>query len=598
MINRKILKSPTKMLDMLSIKTKLLLTYFILILLPLSIFTFISYKRVSHVIMDQTLASASQVFNEADQILHNNFANMEDIINMVTHDPLIYDVGSKKMEKYDVNMQLVDSNRMSDMLKYLEKSSKVDSIRVYFSKDFIFAAENVNMFNIKDVKKSMWYKQLIMNDSNTVWLSPLSFNDPYSIDKDIFSVARIIYDVDELNEQLAILRVDINTERIQNIITNAALTENSIVYIQDHDDIIFSTASNELSEAWYIENSQLETLATNTWNTIDIQGHKAVVNYKTYNENGWYLVSIIPQKDILFISTQLKNELLIFMLIITVIAYLLAYFISNSSVRRLSLLTQEIRKVQKGNLNVTLKKIGNDEIGELMENFNHMIANMITLVDEKYKMGQEIKNAELKALQAQINPHFLYNSLDLINCIAIQHDIPDIIFMVNALAKFYKLSLSSGRDVISVKDEITHVSLYVQIQNKRFDNRINLQLAIDEKLYEYSTLKILLQPIIENAIMHGIFEKESKSGTIIISGKLKDQKIIFEIMDDGIGMSEQKIQTVLSEPINSKRQSYGLKNINDRIKLFYGEKYGLSFSSVLGKGTTVLSYIPPIPYDN
>ena len=227
-----------------------------------------------------------------------------------------------------------------------------------------------------------------------------------------------------------------------------------------------------------------------------------------------------------------------------------------------------------------------------MEAFNKMASRISELIEEKYKMGQEVKSAELKALQAQINPHFLYNSLDLINCIAIKHNVPSIVTMVNSLARFYKISLSRGVDVIPIKDEISHITLYVQIQNMRFDNKIQLNLQIDEAVYSYKILKILLQPIIENSIVHGILEKKEKCGIITVTGKLENNTVIFTIEDNGIGMTEEKIRSILSENSTGYSGNYGVKNINDRIKLYYGNDYGLKYTSEPGKGTTVEVRIP------
>lgn len=361
----------------------------------------------------------------------------------------------------------------------------------------------------------------------------------------------------------------------------------------DEKGVISASSSYENLGSPAITGSNFLKLPSDSWNFCQLNGENVSINYKKLEQSGWYIVSVIPYKDIVSTGVNLRNQMLLFMLIIAAVAYFIAYLVSKSSVKRISLLSGKMKEVQQGDFNVTIARSGSDEIGDLMESFNEMVSKMTILLDDKYRMGQELKSSELKALQAQINPHFLYNSLDLINCIAIKHNIPDIIAMVNALAKFYKLSLSRGNNIIPIKDEVSHALVYVQIQNMRFDNRIKLEMSIDEEIYNYYTVKIILQPIIENSILHGIFEKDSKSGTIKISGRLEADNIIFTIEDDGIGMTEETINQVLS-PEKAISKGYGIKNINDRIQLAFGEKYGLTYSSILGAGTRVVITLPAV----
>jgi two-component system sensor histidine kinase YesM len=219
---------------------------------------------------------------------------------------------------------------------------------------------------------------------------------------------------------------------------------------------------------------------------------------------------------------------------------------------------------------------------------------MTQLIKEQYKSGQELKNSELKSLQAQINPHFLYNTLDMINWYAWNNSGQEIIAIVEDLAKFYKLSLSKGKDIISINDELAHISCYFQIQNMRFNN-LSLVVQVPQEVRRYSILKITLQPIIENAILHGILCKESKSGCITITGTLQDNIIELIVSDDGIGMDEEKLERLQRGEVGaSSENGYGLVNINKRIHLHYGEEFGLEFSSTFGGGTCVKVRIPAI----
>ena len=227
-----------------------------------------------------------------------------------------------------------------------------------------------------------------------------------------------------------------------------------------------------------------------------------------------------------------------------------------------------------------------------------MVKRINNLVQQQYQAGRDIKNAELKALQAQINPHFLYNTLDLINWKAIDKNVPEITEITHALAKFYKLSLNQGKDVVTLRDEINHISTYVQIQNLRFDEKIGFCISIPEDLYQYGILKLLLQPIVENAIIHGILPKkgENYKGIIEITGSIDKEDLVLNIRDNGVGITKEKIKSIFNNTNVRNKNGYGIKNINDRIKLYYGEKYGLTYQSCEEMGTTVTIYIPAIRF--
>jgi two-component system sensor histidine kinase YesM len=319
-----------------------------------------------------------------------------------------------------------------------------------------------------------------------------------------------------------------------------------------------------------------------------------MVNSLAINNTDWILVSLIPFEEIISTGSQFKNYMLFLILTIIFIAYLFAYLISNSSIKRIGFLVKSMEKLEQGIFQTDMPVHGKDEIGRLMEKFNYMSKKMEQMVKEKFEAGQKIKNAELKALQSQINPHFLYNTLDMINWSAAINQVSDIVQTVQNLAKFYKLSLSKGKDIIPISDEIELIKAYVEIQNQRFEDRIKFDLDIDEKVYEYSTLKIIIQPFVENAILHGIMGKANRAGSIKITARIVDNNIVFIVEDDGIGIAEDKINSILIKEMSSHNKGYGIKNINDRIKLYFGEQYGLKYLSEINRGTKVEISIPMI----
>ena len=255
-----------------------------------------------------------------------------------------------------------------------------------------------------------------------------------------------------------------------------------------------------------------------------------------------------------------------------------------------------MHEVEKGNLQVELKAKDTDEIGMLYQSFNFMLRNMKALVKEQYENGKAIKSAELKALQAQINPHFLYNTLDLINWEAMDHNAPEIAEISRALARYYKISLNRGEDIITLNEELRHVETYVQIQNYRFDNRISLHIDVPEELRSLKIQKIVLQPLVENSILHGMLMLEQgEKGTVTITGWKQSGDLFLTVKDEGVGMPASQLRNILTDKPVVDRHGYGIRNIHKRLQLQYGEKYGLHFDSTPGKGTTVTIRIPIDP---
>jgi two-component system sensor histidine kinase YesM len=257
-----------------------------------------------------------------------------------------------------------------------------------------------------------------------------------------------------------------------------------------------------------------------------------------------------------------------------------------------------MKLVQEGNLNVKLDTHYHDEIGTLVHDFNFMIERINELMQNQYMLGQELKTAELKALQSQINPHFLYNTLEMLGWMAYKHEPKEIQSMTNSLAQYYRLSLNHGDDITSISNELKLVESYLHIQSTRFRNDLSILIDIKD-IGDFAIPKITLQPIVENSILHGILEKDNKSGTIKIKGRLKkDNMIELSIEDDGIGMDKAQI----SKLMNTKREpsnmgNYGLRNIEMRICLYFNIEKAIRIISKPGVGTKVLINFPPKPYN-
>ena len=275
-----------------------------------------------------------------------------------------------------------------------------------------------------------------------------------------------------------------------------------------------------------------------------------------------------------------------------------AWFISGSISNPIRELRQMTASIAEGNLNVRVENKNMDEITSLGISFNTMAEKVKELLENSIKEQEILKKAELKTLQAQIHPHFLYNTLDTIVWMAEANKSEQVIEIVRALSSFFRITLSKGRDWISIKDEVEHVRSYLIIQKIRYRDILDFRIEVDENILDYKILKLTLQPVVENALYHGIKNRRS-GGTIVIKGsKSEDGYLVFEIIDNGIGMTEEILTQLQSELDNDsidhtvKESGFGLNNVHKRIKLYYGKDYGICLNSEYNKGTNISLCFP------
>jgi len=254
--------------------------------------------------------------------------------------------------------------------------------------------------------------------------------------------------------------------------------------------------------------------------------------------------------------------------------------------------------VERGDFGTNVYVSGAYEVEQLSKRFNLMLRRIRELMDQIIQEQEAKRKSELDVLQSQINPHFLYNTLNSVTRLAELGRNEEVVTTITSLSRFFRISLSKGKHIISVQDELEHVRHYLIIQTIRFKNRFRYEIRADEAALKCSTLKLILQPLVENAIHHGI-EKSAEEGFIDIEARLDGDNLIFQIRDNGIGMTSDTVEKLLSGNIRSERGSgVGVRNVQERITLYYGPGYGLHFESEPEEGTTVTITIPAVQPDS
>lgn len=340
------------------------------------------------------------------------------------------------------------------------------------------------------------------------------------------------------------------------------------------------------NEFFYIEDAEGNLLCAS-----DPEAYEEVLSAPkkiSYEESAFFgdgalrLHMVVPREKVGQNLIEYNSWTIPFFAMVCLLLLLVVWRISRSITVRIRTLSETVKQVRSGRLETLDEESGKDEVGQLIEEYNYMICRIRTLLKEQYQLGQEKKEAELMALQSQINPHFLYNTLDMINWMAAKNETDNIRDTVFSLARYYRLILNKGKDIITIGQEIELCESYIAIQQKRYRGKILFEMDVDDNIREYLIPKITLQPLLENAIVHGIMEKESGRGTILISGWEEDDDILLSVTDDGVGMvTEQEIER------QHKGSKYGISNIELRLKLFYDRKQCITYESTKGIGTCV-----------
>lgn len=415
----------------------------------------------------------------------------------------------------------------------------------------------------------------VVNNLNDSSDSIFSLVKSFEIEKDCYGV--VLFDI----------RHDI----IEQLIDRVSIGEEGLLYVVDDNDMVYTPESDVV---YRIDKTCYQNDSTKG-DMIKINGKDFFVISHHSDYSGWRTIGVLPRTEFLAGVQSIYRTLFICIIISLVMVVLVSVGISGTVTRPLLRLASFMEKVEDGDFSVRFKSKYRDEIGALGQSFNHMIERINQLINELYVEKQNRLEAQLKTLQEQIKPHFLYNTLDTISWMARSHDANDVVQLVDALTNMFRVGLSSGRDYIALREEKKHVINYLYIQKVRYGERLQYDIDIPEEYDAVIVPKLILQPLVENAIYHGVKMKRVK-GSIVIRAEAKGDKLYLHVKDDGAGMSPERLEEIrgwLENPQSRNENiGFGLSYIEERIVLTYGLDYGISVESQEGKFTEVTICLP------
>ncbi|NLX76349.1 MAG: sensor histidine kinase [Clostridiaceae bacterium] len=364
------------------------------------------------------------------------------------------------------------------------------------------------------------------------------------------------------------------------------------VFLINEKGVIFSSSRKDFVGKNLVETPLQIILRSNSnMNTeMDFEESKYLIISRIISSD-WRVAAAIPLKNLEHQTRSLSIWIIAITLGLVILSAVLMLMVINNIVYRLKSLESKMTSVTEGRFNVTVPKSYGDELGDLEKCFNFMAGRLGVLTNEIALVRTREREEALKALQAQINPHFLYNTLGIIRWRALDLNDEELCRIVDAMTVFYRLSLNKGNTILRIRDEIEHIKAYLEIQQYRYMNNVKVKWDIDESVLDYYTIKLILQPIVENSYIHGMVAKRGH-GELCISVVRNNDSVVFTIHDNGVGIPDDKLQHILCDTTKSNSQGYGFRNIKERIKLYYGDEGSISISSRWGEGTTVRLKIP------
>ncbi|MGB9678757.1 MAG: sensor histidine kinase [Thermoanaerobacteraceae bacterium] len=544
---------------------KMFLSYILIIVIPLIIIAFITGKVTSDFINEEVKKTTLETLNQSNKNISKMMENLKDTLLFVSMNRELQSNLTKfsNNTSFEINKQIT-AIRNSILYPGIFNEN-YNSIEIYAidKPDYPDNFEQNNVMSSKIVENKEWYKKTLELKGKLYWFVNNDFGFP------LISVARVVTSVKDFEKPIAVISVDLDLQKIAAAISGIKISKSSVVYLCNNEgNIIYPEGKNfNNDKKLYNQNS-----GSGFFNNKD---GKEMYIYNTIPQNQWKIIAMIPLKELNEKADALRNYIYMLAFVVLIISALFSLYFSYTFSKPIIMLANKMESIKDGNLDVMAKTEIKGEIGILYSSFNYMIKRINDLIHEVYLSKLKKKEAELKALQAQINPHFLYNTLDSINWIALRNNVPDISKMVNALASILRYSLNKGNEIISIQDEIKQVESYIIIQKIRFRNKFDVYFDIDKKILNYKTIKLILQPLVENALIHGIETYEGK-GYIKIKGFYEHDNIIFEIINNGNTIDLSKVNYLLNSATEEK-DSYGIQNVNERLKLYYGENFGLRF---------------------
>ncbi|MCE1254919.1 MAG: sensor histidine kinase [Anaerolineae bacterium] len=571
-----------------SLKLKIMLLSVVFIMIPVIVVGVLSYRKTYDIMLNATIDSASQLSNHLAESTELSFFEIERLLSIGHNTSSIrFLLSNSNDERTHYLFDLISTiNLYRDTYRF---SGSVKDIKIISKGNWHFS-ERKGLEYIKSSEMTS-YIDMFSKPQGAMIIHILDGSEMENDRQDFqVLVGAPIYQV-ATNDVLGVIVLELDAEPFTHFVSNSSIGSKGYFLIADSNHIILNNNGvqnqNDLTT-----NEMAQIYGAKSGSFIrNIDGRDELIFFSTINSYNWKVIGRVFIDDVMIEAQDIKTYSVMTIVICLFTSALLNIYVTRWLFIPLDKLSKKMRIVAQGDLDVKLTHRTSDEIAQLNFTFNNMILQIKDLMAKNIEEQEKLKKSQLRVLQSQINPHFLYNTLDTIIWLIHAREDERAIEMVDALSQFFRTSLSKGKDFIEVSEELSHVKNYLTIQSSRNWDKLDYEINVNENIMNCAMMKFLLQPLVENAIYHGLKPKNG-GGKIWINGWLENDFLVFTVRDNGVGMEPQKLNELRemlcgNHPFSENKHGFGLYNIKERIKLYYMDDCGITINSTPGQGTII-----------
>lgn len=573
-----------------SIQSVIFATVAVLVLSAVVIVTGVSMKFTNTSIFENSSEYTHTIIQQMNQNIDSYIDYMENIAYLIS--------SNEDVQDYLFDEKIDNEGRyriLNQLQTILDSRSDIRNVGIISKNGRMLINDGSKSVNQDlDLNTQEWYATALEKPNGPILTSShvqhiISGERPW-----VITLSRGIRDRSGSGEKEGVFFIDLNYSAISELCDQSTVGTKGYAFILDaKGNIVYHPQQQQLYNELQTENISLimdtdeDTVLTGTGNDGKLY------SISRSEKTGWTVVDCTNVRELLSKSRQAQSVYVLTAIILVIVALLFSRFMARSITLPIQKLRDSMKKVQEGDFSVSDVVVDSkNEIGSLTKSFDVMTHRIHELMEQNVHEQEEKRKSELKALQSQINPHFLYNTLDSIIWMAEGKKNEEVVLMTASLARLLRQSISNEDEVVPIANEVEYARGYLTIQKMRYKDKLEFQIEVDSSILYIPLIKLVLQPIIENAIYHGLKYKESK-GLLIVKGFMKDGNAVLQVIDDGVGMDEETLAHIYDKhKVNYHSNGVGVYNVQKRLKLYYGEDYGITYTSELGKGTTATITIP------
>ena len=588
----------------LRLQTKLTITHLVIVTIPMVAIPVLFFTQLYDMIVADTVRKEQEAAIQTAPLIEETVADILAAHGQLTgHEFYSKLVNPARTEALEAFVDSKEAEAFRKEAEGLAEGGLIRDIRLYVDipdDGALFSESALSPLaeSMDRVRRTYWYGIFAGEPSTSRLFCPSFYLGTYEKgaygDMAYITRGRTVYEGKWVTFYLAVY---FSQENLDELLKNNMSSNSSVAYIINNRDSMVATTDIALSGTYHFSYDAVQesVMSSNNFISKNILGEDVYAGFNRIRNTDWFMVVAVPSEPLIQKSRIFIGLFGLVYLGCILASFMIATLLSRSLTNRLSAVIDQMSKCRLGLPAALPDSDAQDEIGELVDSYNYMTHIIHDLVEEQAKAAEDLRIAEFNSLQAQMNPHFLYNTMDMINWLSQQGRSQEVTMAVQKLSRFYKLTLSRKQSLSTIQDELEHVSIYVELLNMRFADNIDFIVDMPDSLMERPIPKLTFQPVVENSILHGIMEKEEKEGTIVLTGWEEEKGIVILISDDGVGIQPDILENILAEKKiaeGSSGTNIAVYNTHRRLQLMYGMEYGLRYSSTPGAGTEVEIRIP------